>query len=121
MHECYEEIARWMEPLGAQVRIDGAGNLRGVYPALQPNGPRVLIGSHLDTVPNAGAYDGILGVVLAIGLLEELHGRRLPFAIEVVGFSEEEGVRFGAPFIGSRALVGRLDRELLGIEDDRGI
>jgi allantoate deiminase len=121
MHECHQEIARWMEPLGAQVRIDAAGNLRGVYPAAQPNPPRLLIGSHLDTVPNAGAYDGSLGVVLAVALLEELRGRRLSFAIEVVGFSEEEGVRFGTPFIGSRALVGRLDEGLLGVQDARGI
>ncbi len=121
MRECHQEVARWMEPLGAQVRIDAAGNFRSVYPALQPNAPRLFIGSHLDTVPNAGAYDGILGVVLAIGLLEELHGRRLPFAIEVVGFSEEEGVRFGTPFIGSRALVGSLDQQLLGLQDARGI
>jgi len=121
MRECHQEIARWMEALGAQVRIDAAGNFRGVYPALQANAPRLLIGSHLDTVPNAGAYDGILGVVLAVALLEELRGRRLPFGIEVVGFSEEEGVRFGTPFIGSRALVGRLDQELLGVRDARGI
>jgi allantoate deiminase len=121
MRECHQEIARWMEPLGAQVRIDAAGNFRGVYPALQPNAPRLAIGSHLDTVPNAGAYDGVLGVVIAVGLLEELRGRRLPFAIEVVGFSEEEGVRFGTPFIGSRALVGRLDQQLLAVQDARGI
>lgn len=121
MRECHEEISRWMEPLGGQVRIDAVGNFRAVYPALQSNAPRLLIGSHLDTVPNAGAYDGILGVVLAIGLLQELRGRRLPFAIEVVGFSEEEGVRFGTPFIGSRALVGRLDRQLLEVQDARGI
>jgi len=121
MHACHQEIARWMEPLDAQVRIDAAGNFRAVYPAAQPNAPRLLIGSHLDTVPNAGAYDGVLGVVLAVALLEELRGRRLSFAIEVIGFSEEEGVRFGAPFIGSRALVGRLDHELLGAFDKRGI
>jgi allantoate deiminase len=77
-----------------------------------------MIGSHLDTVPNAGAYDGILGVVVAIALLEGLERRRLPFAIEIVGFSEEEGVRFGIPFIGSRALVGRLDDDLLDCEDN---
>jgi allantoate deiminase len=121
MRACHQEIARWLEPLGVPVRIDAAGNFRGVYPALGPNGPRLLIGSHLDTVPNAGAYDGILGVVLAVALVEELRGRRLPFAIEVVGFSEEEGVRFGTPFIGSRALVGRLDQELLGVLDARGV
>jgi allantoate deiminase len=110
-----------MEPLGAHVRLDAAGNFRGIYPAAQPNAPRLLIGSHLDTVPNAGAYDGILGVVLAIALLEMLQGRRLCFGIEVVGFSEEEGVRFGTPFIGSRALVGRLDNKLLEIRDAHGI
>jgi allantoate deiminase len=83
--------------------------------------PRLLIGSHVDTVPDAGAYDGVLGVVLAIELARALGGRRLKFAIEVVAFSEEEGVRFGVPFIGSRALVGRLDDELLGRSDARGV
>jgi len=121
MQDCHREIAQWIAPLGAELRIDAAGNLRAVYPAGEPNAPRLLIGSHLDTVPNAGAYDGILGVVLAIALLEGLQGRKLPFAIEVVGFSEEEGVRFGTPFIGSRALVGRLDEKLLDVHDAQGI
>jgi allantoate deiminase len=121
MRACHEEIARWIEPLGAHVRVDAAGNLRGFYPAAQPKAPRLLIGSHLDTVPNAGAYDGILGAVLAITLLKGLQGRRLPFGIEVIGFSEEEGVRFGAPFIGSRALVGRLDQSILDLRDAQGI
>jgi len=121
MRECHAEIARWMDSLGAEVRIDAAGNLRAVYPGREPSAPRLLIGSHLDTVPNAGAYDGILGVVLAVALLEGLQGRRLPFAIEVVGFSEEEGVRFGTPFIGSRALVGRLDENLLNVRDAQGV
>jgi len=113
MRDCYREITAWLEPLGASVRVDAAGNLRALYPAENPNAPCLLIGSHLDTVPNAGAYDGVLGVVLAVTLLQNLSGRRLPFAVEVVGFSEEEGVRFGVPFLGSRALVGRLDDELL--------
>jgi allantoate deiminase len=95
-----------------------------VYPAAEPDAPRLqrlLIGSHLDTVPNAGAYDGVLGVVLPIALLGALNGRKLPFAIEVVAFSEEEGVRFGTPFIGSRALVGSLDEDLLRRQDAQGI
>ncbi len=121
MHDCHREIGRWIEALGAEVRIDAAGNLRGLYPGAESNAPRLLLGSHLDTVPNAGAYDGVLGVVLAVALLEDLDGRRLPFGIEVVGFSEEEGVRFGTPFIGSRALVGRLDEELLERQDAQGI
>ena len=121
MRECHHEISRWLQPLDAAVHIDAAGNIRALYPAERPEAPRLLFGSHLDTVPNAGAYDGILGVVLAIALLEELGDRRLPFAIEVVGFSEEEGVRFGTPFIGSRALAGTLDKELLDVRDARGI
>ena len=121
MRDCHREIARWMEPLGVQVRMDAAGNLRGFYPGAATGAPRLILGSHLDTVPNAGAYDGVLGVVLAVTLLEGLEGRKLPFGIEVVGFSEEEGVRFGAPFIGSRALVGRLDDELLSRQDAQGI
>jgi allantoate deiminase len=110
-----------MEALGMTVSVDAVGNLRGFYAAASPATPRILIGSHLDTVPNAGAFDGILGVVLAVGLVESLVERTLPFGIEVVGFSEEEGVRFGVPFIGSRGLVGRVDDELLGRKDAQGI
>jgi len=121
MRECHREIARWVAPFGAMSTVDAAGNLRMVYPAVQPDAPRLLIGSHLDTVPNAGAYDGILGVVLPIALLAALNGRKLPFAIEVVGFSEEEGVRFSTPFIGSRALVGTVDEDLLSRQDAQGI
>jgi len=111
----------WLKSAGAEVRLDAAGNLRGLYAASESPAPKLVLGSHLDTVPNAGAYDGILGVVLAVSLIEALEGRRLPFAIEVVGFSEEEGVRFGTPFLGSRALVGRLDAELLNLRDSQGI
>jgi allantoate deiminase len=103
------------------VHVDAAGNLRGVYPGSEKGAPRLLIGSHLDTVPNAGAFDGILGVVLGVSLVESLGGKRLPFAIEIVGFSEEEGVRFGVPFIGSRALVGRLGGDLLDRRDVNGV
>jgi allantoate deiminase len=121
MHACHREITKWLTAAGAEVTVDPAGNLRGFYSAAQPAAPRLLLGSHLDTVPNAGTYDGILGVVIAIALVESLGRRRLPFAVEVLGFSEEEGVRFGLPFIGSRALVGTLDEELLNREDTNGI
>src|SRR5450631_554269 len=121
MHDCHREITGWLTPLGADVRIDAVGNLRGFYPGTESKAPRLLVGSHLDTVPNAGAYDGVLGVVLAVALLESLDGRRLPFGIEIVGFSEEEGVRFGTPFIGSRALTGRFDEELLNRRDAQGV
>jgi len=121
MQECHREISQWLNDLGAEASVDAAGNLRGFYPGAEENSPKLLIGSHLDTVPNAGAYDGVLGVVIAVALLEALQGRRLPFGIEVVGFSEEEGVRFGTPFLGSRALIGQLDEELLNLRDAEGV
>jgi len=98
MREVHRLVRGWMEAAGMTSRIDAVGNLRGVY----GEGPRLMIGSHLDTVPDAGAFDGILGVMIAIALVEQ----RPPCAVEVAAFSEEEGVRFGVPFIGSRALVG---------------
>jgi allantoate deiminase len=106
MHEVHARLRAWMEQAGMSVRIDSAGNLRASSAAAQPGAPTLFLGSHLDTVPHAGAFDGILGVVLAVALVEKLAGRRLKFSIEVVGFSEEEGVRFGVPFIGSRAFIG---------------
>jgi len=121
MRDCHREVSSWMKALGMTVSMDAVGNLRGFYSGVSPGALRILIGSHLDTVPNAGAFDGILGAVLAVGLVKSLEGLKLPFEIEVVGFSEEEGVRFGVPFIGSRALVGRVDEELLSRKDERGI
>jgi allantoate deiminase len=121
MRDCHREVSSWMNTLNMIVSVDAVGNLRGFYAGASASAPRILMGSHLDTVPNAGAFDGILGVVLAVALVESLEGRKLPFGIEVVGFSEEEGVRFGVPFIGSRALVGRVDEELLGRKDAQGV
>jgi allantoate deiminase len=121
MRDCHREIAGWLVPLGMNPTLDAVGNLRAIYPGENSGSPRLLIGSHLDTVPNAGGYDGILGVVIAIAILSALESRRLPFAIEVVGFCEEEGVRFGTPFIGSRALIGTVDERLLAVKDAQGI
>jgi allantoate deiminase len=113
MEECHRLVRGWMEASGMTVNLDRAGNLRGSYSASNklPSDyavPRLLIGSHLDTVPNAGRYDGILGVMLGIALVEALAGERLPIDLEVIGFSDEEGVRYGLPFIGSRAVIGKL-------------
>ena len=112
MHDAHRILTDRMRRAGMRVWIDAAGNLRGIRTGL---GPRLAIGSHLDTVPNAGAFDGILGVVIGIELVEATAG----VPIEVIGFSEEEGVRFGIPFIGSRAIVGMLDEATLarGIGD----
>jgi allantoate deiminase len=109
MHHVHARVSQWMAEAGSSVSIDAVGNLRGVYPAAAANAPRLVIASHLDTVPHGGAFDGVLGVVMAVALLEALEGRRLAVEIEVIGFSEEEGVRYGTPFIGSRAVMGTID------------
>jgi len=121
MREAHFIVQEWMEAAGMQVRTDAAGNLRGIYPAAGENARRLLLGSHIDTVPDAGAFDGVLGVMLAIAMVENLGGRRLPYAIEVTAFSDEEGVRFGVPFLGSRALVGAFGNDLLERRDGTGV
>jgi len=120
MRDVHARLTRLMEAAGMDVHVDAAGNLRGLYPSTRADAWRFLIGSHLDTVRHAGAFDGILGVVLGVALVRRLQGRRLPLAVEVIGFSEEEGVRFGIPFIGSRALQGTLDPAVLEYRDAAG-
>lgn len=121
MRTVHTLLRGWMEAIGMTVRVDAAGNLRGLWPGDSPRSPRLMIGSHLDTVPNAGAFDGVLGVVLGLSLIEELRGQRLPFALEIIGFSEEEGVRFNKPFLGSLALIGKLDATALSLTDRNGV
>jgi len=122
-HDVHSFLGAWMRRAGMTSHVDAAGNLRGVYSCGHSNAPRLVIGSHIDTVPDAGAYDGVLGVVIALALIENLAENRaepLPYDIEVVAFSEEEGVRFATPFIGSRALIGDIDEELLKRTDPEG-
>jgi allantoate deiminase len=112
----------WMQSAGMQVRVDAAGNLRGLLRGATADAPRLLIGSHLDTIANAGAFDGVLGVLLGVALCEALAQQpALPFAVEVIGFSEEEGVRFARPFLGSLALIGELDAATLSRRDRDGV
>jgi allantoate deiminase len=110
-----------MEALGMDVRVDAAGNLRGVWLPQGTAANRLILGSHIDTVPNAGKFDGVLGVVMAIEWVRIAQRLALPLPIEVIAFSEEEGVRFGVPFIGSRALAGRFDPSLLELKDANGV
>jgi allantoate deiminase len=110
-----------MRDAGMEVRLDAAGNLLGRRSADAPASPVLMVGSHLDTVPNAGRYDGILGVLLGVAAVKALIGKPLPVAIEVVGFSEEEGVRYKTPYLGSLALTGRFDRTLLNRRDTAGV
>lgn len=122
MEEVHQRMRPWFEAAGLTVSVDRAGNLRGLYPSASgKSSPRLLIGSHLDTVPNAGAYDGVLGVLMGLALVEALGGRRMPYAVEVIGFSDEEGTRFGVPFIGSRAIVDQLNDALLQSKDIDGV
>jgi allantoate deiminase len=122
MDEVHRAMRPWMEAAGMSVAVDRAGNLRGLYPgAGGETAPRLLVGSHLDTVPNAGAYDGVLGVLMGLALVEASGERTYPFAIEVIGFSDEEGTRFGVPFLGSRAVVGELEGGLLECLDGDGV
>jgi len=121
MRDVHKTLSGWMERLGMRVRVDAAGNVRGEYEGRERSEARLLIGSHVDSVPGAGAYDGVLGVVLGIALIEALAKRRFRFGLEIVAFSEEEGVRFGVPFIGSRALTGTLNGDLLSVRDAHGV
>jgi len=106
-----DQLAVWMAEAGMSVRRDAAANLIGRYEAATPDAPALLIGSHIDSVRNGGRYDGPLGIMLGIDLVEALHreGRRLPFAVEVVAFGDEEGSRFPASMSCSRAIAGTLD------------
>jgi allantoate deiminase len=121
MRDAHALLRGWMEAAGMSVRVDSVGNLRGLWAGATQDAPRLLIGSHLDTVPNAGAFDGVLGVVMGVAVVEALQGKKLSFAIEVIGFSEEEGVRFRKPFLGSFALVGKLDAASLALTDAAGV
>jgi hydantoinase/carbamoylase family amidase len=126
MHSAQQMVGDWFTAAGLQCRLDAATNLIGRFAAAQPAHVRprtLIIGSHLDTVVNAGRYDGALGVLMGLALVELMAetGLDLPFAIEVIGFCEEEGVRYQTPYIGSRALVGDLTAELLARPDEAGV
>jgi allantoate deiminase len=116
-------VAAWMREAGMAVRIDAVGNVIGRYEGRTPHLPALMIGSHLDTVRDAGKYDGMLGVVVGIEGVAALHAQRerKAFAIEVVGFANEEGSRFGATLTGSRAIAGMLDAAQLASRDAHGV
>jgi allantoate deiminase len=120
-HAVHAHLQGRMESLGMQVQTDAAGNLRGLWRPEGTRGSRLILGSHIDTVPDAGAYDGVLGVTLALELADFARENGLALAIEVIAFSEEEGVRFGVPFLGSRAVAGRFDAALLALKDPDGV
>jgi len=118
------QLAQWMRACGFDdVHHDAVGNVVGVYHGQAPDAPRLLTGSHYDTVRNGGKYDGRLGILVPMACVQQLHaaGQRLPFGLEVVGFAEEEGQRYKAAFLGSSALVGNFDTQWLEQTDANGI
>jgi len=121
---CAQHISHWMRESGFdEVEIDAVGNVVGRYRPAAGDGKYLMTGSHYDTVRNGGKYDGRLGIFVPMAAVRELHrqGRRLPFGIEVVAFSEEEGQRYKATFLGSGALTGHFDTAWLEQRDADGI
>lgn len=118
-----ELVETWMQAAGMRTYQDAVGNLVGRYDGTSNNAPAIMLGSHLDTVINAGRFDGMLGVLSAIAVVETLNaqGRRLACALEVIAFADEEGVRYQSTFLGSRAVAGNFDKALLSRQDKDGI
>jgi allantoate deiminase len=123
MRRANDLVGEWMRAAGMDVRRDAVGNLIARYEATAPGAKTLLLGSHLDTVRDAGKYDGPLGVLVALAGVERLHarGERLPFAIEIVAFADEEGLRFHTAYLGSRAFTGALKPAELIMTDADGI
>ena len=116
-------IMNWMVEAGMNARLDAIGNVCGRYEGEHPGLPCLMLGSHYDTVRDAGKWDGPLGLITAISCVAELNrrGRRFPFAVEVIGFADEEGVRFASTLLGSRAVAGTFDERVLSTRDAAGI
>jgi allantoate deiminase len=116
-------ILTWMHDAGMRAHLDAIGNVCGRYEGDRPGLPCLMLGSHYDTVRDAGKWDGPLGLITAIACVGNLHkkGRRLPFAIEVTGFADEEGVRFASTLLGSRAVAGTFNEHVLNSKDSAGI
>jgi hydantoinase/carbamoylase family amidase len=118
-----KQLRAWMKEAGFAVRVDSVGNVIGRYEAAKPGAKTLLIGSHFDSVRNGGKFDGNLGILTPIACVAELHrvGERLPVAIEVAAFSDEEGARFATGFLSSRALIGEFDQAWLDRRDADGV
>jgi len=117
------QLAQWMREAGMEVHIDAVGNVVGRYLSDRADAKTLMTGSHYDTVRDGGKYDGREGILLPIAIVRHLHerGERLPFHFEIVGFAEEEGVRFKSTFLGSNAIIGQFDMGLLDQVDADGV
>src|ERR1700704_419928 len=116
-------LLSWMSEAGMRAHLDAIGNVCGRYEDERSGLPCLMLGSHYDTVRDAGKWDGPLGLITAICCVADLHrrGRRLPFAVEVAGFADEEGVRFSSTLLGSRAVAGTFDESVLNACDRAGV
>ena len=123
MRQVNRQVTEWMQAVGMTVHEDNIGNVIGRYEGARPDARTLLLGSHLDTVRDAGKYDGPLGVMIALACVERLHARqqRLPFAIEVLGFADEEGLRYHSAYLGSSVFAGTLNPAVLSQTDSDGI
>jgi len=114
-------IQKWMDEAGLQTRIDSIGNLRGRWPSANPNAKTFVIGSHIDTVINAGRFDGSLGVLMGLEMVEANTISDLPFNIDIVAFCDEEGSRFHTTYLGSSVLAGSFNYSFLERCDNDGL
>ncbi|UPK06572.1 allantoate amidohydrolase [Bradyrhizobium sp. 170] len=116
-------IMSWMKDAGMAAHLDAIGNVCGRYEGDRLGLPCLMLGSHYDTVRDAGKWDGPLGIITAVACVADLNRRgvRLPFAIEIVGFADEEGVRFSSTLLGSRAIAGTFDESVLSTRDSSGL
>ena len=118
-----EYLIGLMRRAGMIASFDALGNIVGRYQAADPKAPVVMTGSHQDSVRNAGRYDGLFGILTAIACVKDLHDRckRLPYTLDIVGFGDEEGVRFGVALMGSKAMAGSFDPSWLDRADESGV
>jgi allantoate deiminase len=118
-----QQYVAWCRAIGLAAKIDASGNVWARYEGKQPGAPALMIGSHIDTVRDAGRFDGNLGALAALAVVEELtkKGERLDVAVEIVAFGDEEGVRFPTTLTGSRAFAGLFARASLDQKDADGI
>lgn len=120
--ECSQQITDWMQDAGLETRTDNIGNIRGRLKSNNPKAKTLVIASHFDTIINAGKYDGVLGILMGIDLIENIRGKNmmLPFHIEVIAFSAEEGARFHTAYLGSQVVSGVFENKLLETKDEHG-
>lgn len=120
MRQAHATLTPWFQSAGLTVHTDALGNLIGRRHG-PPESKRLLIGSHIDSVPNAGKYDGVLGVLIGLAVAEALEHEPLAIGLDILAFSEEEGVRFAKPYLGSRAIASTFDSAWLARTDEAGI